>query len=370
MNLNSAGRVIYTTMKTISIIRIMNRLITLFLTAVAGFTGIAGGNSANACSRVLYVGNDSLRIVGRSLDWRTPIPTNIYVYPRGMEKTGNSLPGSVTWTSKYGAVYAVSYDGGVTEGMNEKGLVVNGLFCVGSVYTNDQTAGRPPMSLAMFPAWLLDTCADTDDVIALVKAHNYNLTGADFDNGTTSALHWGVTDATGHSAIIEFDHGKVNVYEGQDLPVLTNDPGFPEMNAINDYWKKVGGTNMLPGTVRSSDRFVRASFFDNVVEKTGDADLGLAITRSILVNVSVPYTYKIDPSKEVSSTQWRSFANIRDLRYYFDVVTNLGVFYIDLHKTDLRKGAPVMKLDVSKSENYIGDVTRHMFRTKPFTPMY
>ena len=35
--------------------------------------------TSEACSRVLYQGNDSLFIVGRSLDWKTPIPTNIYV---------------------------------------------------------------------------------------------------------------------------------------------------------------------------------------------------------------------------------------------------------------------------------------------------
>ncbi|MDE6429863.1 MAG: hypothetical protein K2K65_01660 [Duncaniella sp.] len=51
------------------------------LVAMAGFN-----NTAEGCSRVLYVGNDSLRIVGRSLDWKTPIPTNLYVYPRGMHK--------------------------------------------------------------------------------------------------------------------------------------------------------------------------------------------------------------------------------------------------------------------------------------------
>ena len=99
----------------------------LFAIALA-LTSVLCVQDALGCSRVLYVGSDSLRIVGRSLDWKTPIPTNIYVYPRGMKKVGNSLPGSVEWTSKYGAVYAVGYDGGVTEGMNEKGLVVNGLF--------------------------------------------------------------------------------------------------------------------------------------------------------------------------------------------------------------------------------------------------
>ena len=75
------------------------------------------GQRAEACSRILYVGDDSLRIVGRSLDWKNPIPTNIYVYPRGMVKQSHSMSGAISWTSKYGAVYAVGYDGGVTEGI-------------------------------------------------------------------------------------------------------------------------------------------------------------------------------------------------------------------------------------------------------------
>ncbi len=332
---------------------------------------VAGGDSAaDACSRVLYQGNDSLYIVGRSLDWKTPIPTNIYVYPRGMKKQGNDLPGSVEWISKYGAVYAVGYDGGVTEGMNEKGLSVNGLFCKGTVYDNDSTKSRPPMSLAMFPAWILDLCADTPEAVALIKSHDFNITGATFDGGTVSALHWGISDSEGRTAVLEFDHGDIRIYEGDDMPVLTNDPNFPKINAINDYWVNKGGTHTLPGTVSSPDRFVRASFFDRNVKKTGDAELGLAIIRSILFNVSVPYTYEVAGEGNLSSTQWRSFSNLRDKRYYFDIATNPGLFYVDLGKCDLRPGAPVLKLDTSKSAGYVGDATTHLFKTKPFTPMY
>lgn len=337
---------------------------------VAALAVTASVQRAEACSRVLYVGNDSLRIVGRSLDWKTPIPTNIYVYPRGMQKMGNSLPGSVTWTSKYGAVYAVSYDGGVTEGMNEKGLVVNGLFCKGTVYESDSTANRPPMSLAMFPAWLLDMCADTPEAVALLRQHNFTISGATFDNGTTTALHWGITDSRGRSAMVEFDHGKINIYEGQDIKVLTNDPPYLQMNAINDYWVKVGGINMLPGTVKSPDRFVRGYFFQGHVERTNDADLGLSIIRSILFNVSVPYKYAVETEPNVSSTQWRSFSNLRDRLYYFDIVTNPGMFYIALDKCDLRAGAPVLRLDTTKSSAYVGDVTSRLERHAPFTPMY
>ncbi|WP_168185223.1 linear amide C-N hydrolase [Duncaniella dubosii] len=114
---------------------------------------------------------------------------------------------------------------------------------------------------------------------------------------------------------------------------------------------------------------MRAYFFDHHVEKTGDSDLGLSIVRSILYNVSVPYTYTAGEAN-VSSTQWRSFANIRDRLYYFDIVTNPGIFYVDLNKCDLRPGAPVMKIDTSKSKDYIGDVTSKLFKTQPFTPMY
>lgn len=329
-----------------------------------------GGLRSEACSRILYVGDDNLRIVGRSLDWKTPIPTNIYVYPAGMHKRGHDKPGALEWTSRYGAVYAVGYDGGITEGMNEKGLVVNGLFCKGTVYENDSTKDRPPMSLAMFVAWMLDLNATTPEVVASLREHNFNISGSTFDGGTVSALHWGITDAEGRCAILEFDNGEVKIYEGQDMPAMTNDPEFPAMTAINDYWIKIGGGNMLPGTVKSPDRFVRGYYFDGHVAKTGDTDLGLSIIRSILMNVSVPYQYTVETEPNVSSTQWRSFANLRDRRYYFDIVTNLGVYYVDLNRCNLRKGAPVMKFDTQKNTDVMGDITSKMVKSAPFTPMF
>lgn len=346
----------------------MKKLLTRIFAAAALLVA-AGTQYADACSRILYVGSDSLRIVGRSLDWKTPIPTNLYVYPRCIAKEGHSLPGAVKWVSKYGAIYAVGYDGGVTEGMNEKGLVVNGLFCKGTVYENDSTKNLPPMSLAMFPAWLLDNCANTAEAVALLEKHDFNISGASFDNGTTSTLHWGITDPTGASAVVEFDHGSIRIYTGQDITAMTNDPTFPSMNAINDYWQAKGGTHTLPGTVSSPDRFVRGYFFAHHVDPTSDPDLGFSIIRSILMNVSVPYTYTVGEAN-VSSTQWRSFANLRDLRYYFDVVTNPGAYYIDLSKCDLRPGASVMKLDTSKSSTFVGEANSHLFKSAPFTPMY
>lgn len=323
-----------------------------------------------ACSRVLYKGLDSLMIVGRSLDWKTPIPTNLYVYPRGMSKVGSDQPGAVRWTSKYGAVYAVGYDGGITEGMNEMGLVINGLFCKGTVYNDADTQGRPPMSLSVFIAWLLDLNATTQQVIDVLNEHNFTIGGATFDGGTVSTLHWGITDTSGRSAILEFDHGKVRVYDMGDYRAMTNDPQWPAMKAIIDYWEGIGGKNMLPGTVSSPSRCVRANFFAHQVKTVAEADLGLSIVRSIMADVSVPYTYMIEGEPNLSSTQWRSYADLRDRRYYFDIVTNPGIYYIDLTRLDLYEGAPVLKLDTSKETSIVGCANKYLHRADPFTPMY
>ena len=326
---------------------------------------------ADACSRVCYHGTDSLYVIGRCLDWRTPIPTNLYVYPAGLTKVGSDKPGAVSWTSKYGAIYAVSYDSGITEGMNEKGLCINGLFCKGTVYDNEETAKRPPMSLAMFVGWLLDMNATTDEVVEVLKEHNFSLGGATFDEGTVSALHWGVTDASGKSVIFEFDHGNINIYDMGDYYAMTNDPNWPQMTAILDYWNNVGGTNMLPGTVKSPDRCVRANYFAHHVDATGDSDLGTTICRTVLINSCVPYTYQLGENEpNVSSTQWRSYSNVRDKIYGFEPVTNYGYYYIDLKKCKLSPGSPIMKLDTTKLKDVVGEANKHLEKNKGFTPAY
>lgn len=346
--------------------------------AVIAFMAFFGYQKADACTRVLYTGDTTatesanvLRIVGRSLDWSTPIPTNLYVYPRGMKKKSNNKAPIIEWTSKYGSVYAVGYDGGVTEGMNEKGLCLNGLFCRNTVYNGPQQEDKPYMSLAVITAWILDNCATTSEAIDLVKNQDFQITGATFDGGTISTLHWGITDSEGYSAVFEFTDGKLNIFqgEGENMPVLTNEPTFPQMEAINAYWNKIGGQNFLPGSVGSADRFVRGSYFVNSVERTNDLNTGLAIIRSILNDCSVPFKYERG-DKNLSQTQWRSFANIRDKTYYFENVNDLGLYYIDLKKCDLRPGAPVLFFNTADAIDVVGDITSKLVPSKPFTPMY
>ncbi len=127
---------------------------------------------------------------------------------------------------------------------------------------------------------------------------------------------------------------------------------------------------MLPGTVTSPDRCVRANYFAHHVEPVADAQLGAAITRSVLVNSSVPYTYNIEGEPNLSSTQWRSYSNLRDKLYYFDIVTNPGYYYVDLKQCDLSPKGKILKLDTSKNTELVGDVTKKMEKSEGFKPMY
>ena len=68
---------------------------------VAHITLVATNLPSDACSRVVFLGDSITNyvMVGRTLDWRTPIPTNIYVYPAGIKKQSMPSGPMLTWTS-------------------------------------------------------------------------------------------------------------------------------------------------------------------------------------------------------------------------------------------------------------------------------
>ena len=329
---------------------------------------------SDACSRVVYQGADGDKpvvMVGRTLDWRTPIPTNIYVYPRGVEKESMSQEPCLHWRSKYGSVIAVGYDGGVTEGMNEAGLVMNGLFCKGTIYTvAPKDSETPVMSLAMIVSFFLDNFQSVDEADAWLKVNRFGINGQTFDGGTVSTLHWALTDVTGETLVLEYTDGVLNTYRGKEYTVLTNDPPMPQMRAIDEYWQGIGGKNMLPGTVRSADRFVRASYFINHVPKNFAHAQALGCLESIMGVVSVPLGYEIEGEPNLSSTQWRSVSDLTDRNYYFKFADSYGDFWIDLGRLSLTPGSPILKLDTSEHIELYGCANKYLKKSDGFTPMW
>ncbi len=333
-------------------------------------------SKSEACSRVVFLGDsingsNGLVMVGRTLDWKTPIPTNLYVYPSGM--TRQSMPSGpmLKWTSKYASVMAVGYDGGVTEGMNEAGLVMNSLFCKIAEYTPQRTTGSklPVMSMAVFVSYFLDNFNTVAEAAEWLKVDRFVINAQPFDGGTVTLLHFALTDRTGDTLIMEYQNGVLHLYHGRENQVLTNDPFYPSMLAINKYWEGVGGMNFLPGGVKSPDRFARATYFIKHVPTNTDLNTSFAALASIMGTVSVPYGYEIVSEPNLSSTQWRSISDATNGRYHFKLATSPD-FYVDLGRLQLRPGAPCLKLDTSDASKFSGCVNSHLKKTEPFSPMW
>ena len=74
------------------------------------------------CTRVVYSGTNGMVATGRSMDWKTDMHSNLWVFPRGMERNGETGENSLKWVSKYGSVVTSAFEIASTDGMNEKGL--------------------------------------------------------------------------------------------------------------------------------------------------------------------------------------------------------------------------------------------------------
>ncbi len=74
------------------------------------------------CTRVVYIGPEETVLTGRTMDFSIDIPANLWLFPRGMKRNGQVGPHSLEWTSRYGSIFASSWDMAAPDGMNEKGL--------------------------------------------------------------------------------------------------------------------------------------------------------------------------------------------------------------------------------------------------------
>lgn len=322
--------------------------------------------TSDACTRVVYEGPDGMIATGRTMDWKEDPQTNLYIFPRGMERKGAESANTVEWVSKYGSVVAAGYDIGICDGMNEKGLVANLLFLPESVYETENDERRV-MGLSIWTQYILDNFASVEEAVVELSKDSFRIDAPDLPNGVKSRLHLAISDSNGNSAIIEYLDGHVSIYEGKEYQVLTNSPAYNLQLAINDYWKQVGGLNMLPGTNRSSDRFARASFYINAVLQTPEPDIAIPTVFSVIRNVSVPYGISTPDSPHISSTRWRSVCDQKDLVYYFEKTIPMTLMHINLKDIDFsqRNGERILKM--TDGANYEGDVT-NLFKpsTHPF----
>lgn len=165
---------------------------TVALTALAALFSVAI-QQADACTRATYIGPENLVITGRTMDWKEDIMSNIYVFPRGIQRAGYNKGETVKWTSKYGSVIATGYDIGTCDGMNEKGLVAGLLFLPESVYDRPGDT-RPVMGISIWTQYVLDNFATVREAVNELKKETFRIDAPRMPNGSASTLHLAITD--------------------------------------------------------------------------------------------------------------------------------------------------------------------------------
>ncbi|GGW60982.1 choloylglycine hydrolase [Alishewanella tabrizica] len=321
---------------------------------------------ASACTRAVYKGPEHTVITARSMDWKDEIPANLWLFPRGMQRSGEAGANSVSWTSKYGSVVASSFDIASADGMNEKGLVANLLWLVESRYP-EYDGSQPGLSIAAWVQYMLDNFATVAEAVAVMQQAPFVIVSADIPGTSKFAtLHLAISDATGDNAVFEYIDGKLVIHHSPDYTVMTNSPIFEKQLAINEYWKEIGGTTMLPGTNRAADRFVRASFYLNAIPQTSDPKLAVASVFSVIRNASVPFGISSDAEPNISSTRWRTVSDQKHLTYYFETALTPNTFWVDIRKVNFAAGQPVRKLALAQHQTYAGDALAQFKPAKPF----
>ena len=339
------------------------------LLSTIALAAVLAPSKATACTRLVYHGIDDQVITARSMDWSSDITTNLWVFPRGMARSGQAGPNSLQWTSKFGSVIASGYDISTTDGMNEAGLHAAVLWLVESSYPRYD--GRTPgLAISLWAQWALDNFATVDEAVAALSREPFTIVSDNVPGQDRLAtLHLALSDASGDSAIVEYIDGKQVIHHGRQYQVMTNSPTFDEQLALNAYWQQIGGTVMLPGTNRAADRFARASFYVNAIPRSRDAVETIASVFSVIRNVSVPYGITTPGQPNISSTRWRTVADHKRKLYFFESALTPNTFWVDLSDVDFSKGSgKVRKLDLgpNQTRTYSGKANDDFVDSEPF----
>ncbi|QDV12691.1 Penicillin acylase precursor [Rosistilla oblonga] len=343
----------------------------IYLTCLSILALAMAAGTVQACTRVLWNNNKLAVVVSRTMDWPTTTEPILTLLPRGLQHDGGRIGPEVLvkenparWTSKYGSLVTTVYGIGTADGFNEKGLGVHMLYLTATNF-GERDENKPAVHAGLWGQYLLDNAASVKEALQLQEAIQIVMVEA---KGRMATVHLAIEDASGDSAILEFIDGKLVVHHGRQFQVMTNDPTYDQQLELLDKldFSNPSSETPLPGNVKPTDRFQRASYYTALLPEPKDERQAVAGVLAIARNVSVPFgaPYK---GFGIYNTEYRTVMNLTKLRYFFELTTSPNVIWADLLKFDLNPGAPVKVLDPDNID-LSGDVSSQFktLETPPF----
>lgn len=294
------------------------------------------------------------------MDWPESTEPLMVAFPRGRRRDGGALGGQpvvtenpLHWTSRYGSLVTTVYGIGTVDGLNEQGLGVHALY-LKSTDVGPRDPAKPGLHTGVWAQYLLDQAATVTEALRLMDDVQLVMVGA---RGREATLHLALEDATGDSAIIELDSGRIVIHQGRQYTVMTNDPSYDqqlEFLAQQDF-SKPSRDMPLPGNVNPIDRFQRAAYFLALLPEAQTTRQAVAGVMAIMRNVSVPFGA---PYGEfgIYNTEYRTVTDLTRRTYFFELTTSPNVLWVELDGLNLAEGAEPQAID-PYDESLIGNVT-------------
>lgn len=309
---------------------------------------------AAACSRVLSNSNGQATVVGRTMDLYRTDEARIAVNPRGVERVSDTGEGKpLRWTARYGSV-AVTSMGHASDGMNEKGVVVNLLYL--GVTRYEPQDERPGLSNLQWAQYVLDNFGSVQEAVdglAAVRIAPVTWRGRQWP------LHLSISDASGDSAIFEYVDGQQVLHHGREFTVMTNEPPLEtQLRDLRDY-ALFGGSKAMPGDIDPGSRFVRAASYLKTLPPAANVDEAVADVQAITRNVASPRGAK-DTSgsdgEDAWPTLWFTLGDSTSRRYFFHSASSPYAYWVDLDRIDFGDSGIARTID-AYDRSLSGDIT-------------
>ncbi|MAH64804.1 MAG: choloylglycine hydrolase [Phycisphaerae bacterium] len=359
--------------------------LTLALALFVATATISSVRDAEACTCITLEASDGAVVVGRTMEWAAfDVDSKVVVIPRDCEFTSELEGGrsGVSWKTTHGVVGFDYLDReNLIDGMNEQGLVVNGLYHPGyaSYPTLDPAQVASSIEVTDVPLYLLATCASTEESRDAINAVSVVATPMKALGGIQPPLHFLITEPSGKAIVVEFFERRIRIFDAP-LGVLTNAPTYDwHMTNLRNYLGfsaterssiDVRGADLaplghgtgaigLPGDMTPPSRFVRAAAFSASARPTKTGPETMYEAFRILDNFNVPVEAvtagaKGDGGSELrSGTQWTVAYDTRNLTIQFHTMNNRRIREVDLKDIDFTSGKCYRRrpMDVSPEED-------------------
>jgi penicillin V acylase-like amidase (Ntn superfamily) len=320
------------------------------------------------CSVIKWSDNNTAVVVARNMDWLEDMKSNLWLFPRGINRDGLGGKNSLTWTSKYGSVIMSAYDLASTDGMNEKSLACHLLWLAESDY-GKRDERIPGLSISLWLQFFLDNFATVKEAVAYVGKHPFQILPCVVGTtGKVSEVHMMIEDFSGDAAIFEYtDGGRSKIYHSKQYNVMTNSPPFNEQLENLKEFQGFGGDKKLPGSTEAADRFVRAAYYQKSLPKAiNTARKAVAGVISVARTVSQPFG-TADPFRpNISPTQWRTVSDLTNRIYYFESTSSPNIIWVSLDELDFDNRASVKEINLVNDIDRVGNVSSEFKSAEPF----